>query len=807
MTKRLLFLVAVLAAALSAQPINTAPSCQQTVVGSAAVPTPCACPSAPGTMPLAQLGTQCYRASTATAYVCYGTVTGNRCAVPGDWAAATGAGGGTVTSVACNSSFAVSWLTCSFGGSGSVTPVLQLTPTSALTQNQVLATPNGSAGAVGLRALVAADIPALSYGNVSNSGTPLIHQGAIFTDATHIKGLSTYTIDDSGNLLATSAALGGATIGSDALGVTGTTTHNGAVTFNASPIIISGNISAAAWATNGLRIKGVPGTLTDTSTAESGTVATGYTDVLGGNSIAATNTGVTYTNYISEYVKAPVAGTHVTITNPYAIGADSLIVGTSNAFTVSAAGAVNALSTVTAAGEIVTGTAATDTATLGSEVTTSGTCSGTGWTGTYPNYVAPATTAALTCTGFTNNAYYQTVTGITNNAGVTGMTYGSGLSCTGTGTYPLTVTGGGGSGATGTITVTSGAVTAAIAVLTAGTAFTSTPTTGTLGTPTGSASCSGTLAMTSTIGGGTITVAIGSAGAAQQSGTSTNAASSTFIWGPKANGTSLTYTPTAAFVGTINISAKAITPISTFALTLKDSTGAASSVCTQTLASLFNLFCGGGGTYTTTGNSNTASCYGALFSNTTGASNTASGYLALYFNTAGSYNTASGYGALYNCGTSGATCASNVALGFYAGRYAGTGTTALTNISTSILIGYGAAAANATGDSNEILICGTGSVAANGTNTAALGCPATTDVYAGSAGAALTHTAGIANGGTVYSVAGTPLPTCNSTNLLKRLPASDITTLGAAYVGSGTFTAWVECTYNSTGAVYAWYAM
>ena len=661
MTKRLLFLVAVLAAALSAQPINTAPSCQQTVVGSAAVPTPCACPSAPGTMPLAQLGTQCYRASTATAYVCYGTVTGNRCAVPGDWAAATGAGGGTVTSVACNSSFAVSWLTCSFGGSGSVTPVLQLTPTSALTQNQVLATPDGSAGAVGLRALVAADIPALSYGNVSNSGTPLIHQGAIFTDATHIKGLSTYTIDDSGNLLATSAAL--------------------------------------------------------------------------------------------------------------------------------------------------TGTAATDTATLGSEVTTSGTCSGTGWTGTYPNYVAPATTAALTCTGFTNNAYYQTVTGITNNAGVTGMTYGSGLSCTGTGTYPLTVTGGGGSGATGTITVTSGAVTAAIAVLTAGTAFTSTPTTGTLGTPTGSASCSGTLAMTSTIGGGTITVAIGSAGAAQQSGTSTNAASSTFIWGPKANGTSLTYTPTAAFVGTINISAKAITPISTFALTLKDSTGAASSVCTQTLASLFNLFCGGGGTYTTTGNSNTASGYLALYSNTTGIYNTASGYQALYSNTTGASNTASGLNTLYNCGTSGAACTSNVALGYNAGRNAGTGTTTLTSISTSILIGQGAAAANATGDSNEILICGTGSVAANGTNTATLGCPATTDVYAGSAGAALTHTAGIANGGTVYSVAGTPLPACNSTNLLKRLPASDITTLGAAYVGSGTFTAWVECTYNSTGAVYAWYAM
>jgi hypothetical protein len=580
-------------------------------------------------------------------WTAYG-VSGNNASV--GWVAP--AAGGTVTSVACNSSFGASWLTCSFGATASVTPILQLSPTTAQTSHQVIGT-CGSATTFGPCSLVAGDIPALSY-----------------------------------------------------LALTGGT---------------------------------LTGNLTD-------------------------------------------------------------------------------------AGEIVTGTAATDTAALGSELTTSGTCSGTGWTGTYPNYVAPATTAALTCTGFTNNAYYQTVTGITNNAGVTGMTYGSGLSCTGTGTYPLTVTGGGGSGATGTITVTSGAVTAAIAVLTAGTAFTSTPTTGTLGTPTGSASCSGTLAMTSTIGGGTITVAIGSAGAAQQSGTSTNAASSTFIWGPKANGTSLTYTPTAAFVGTINISAKAITPISTFALTLKDSTGAASSVCTQTLASLFNLFCGGGGTYTTTGNSNTASGYLALYFNTTGASNTASGLNTLFSNTTGSYNTASGYGALYsnttgsyntasglntlyNCGTSGAACTSNVALGYNAGRNAGTGTTTLTSISTSILIGQGAAAANATGDSNEILICGTGSVAANGTNTATLGCPATTDVYAGSAGAALTHTAGIANGGTVYSVAGTPLPACNSTNLLKRLPASDITTLGAAYVGSGTFTAWVECTYNSTGAVYAWYAM
>jgi hypothetical protein len=83
-----------LAAELAAQAINTAPSCQQTVVGSAAVPTPCACPTAPTGMPLAQIGQTCYRKSTATSYGCYGTVTGNRCAADGDWAALGGGGGG-----------------------------------------------------------------------------------------------------------------------------------------------------------------------------------------------------------------------------------------------------------------------------------------------------------------------------------------------------------------------------------------------------------------------------------------------------------------------------------------------------------------------------------------------------------------------------------------------------------------------------------------------------------------------------------------------------------------------------------------
>ena len=207
---------------------------------------------------------------------------------------------------------------------------------------------------------------------------------------------------------------------------------------------------------------------------------------------------------------------------------------------------------------IFQGTTATDSASLGAELTTNGTCSGTGWTGTYPNYVAPGTTAPLTCTGFTSGQFYQTVT-----------TIGSG-------------------------------------------------------------------------GSGAVTIAIGTAQTASGS-------SGTVTAGLKANGTSLTYTPAATYTGTIGISAKLITPISTFSVTGKDSTGAVSGVALwQSLASLHNSFSGGGGSYNTTGTNNSAQGLNALYSNTTGTNNSAQGLNALYSNTTGNNNSAQGVNALYS---------------------------------------------------------------------------------------------------------------------------------------------------------------
>lgn len=135
------------------------------------------------------------------------------------------------------------------------------------------------------------------------------------------------------------------TTANGSLAAASATFTNGSFTLSGSPLIISGNISAATWTTNGVRIKGTPGTLTDT-TATTGTTATAYTDVLGGNTIAATNANVVFTNYFTQYNKDPIAGTNVTFTNKWAIGADSAKFGTSNQLTISNTGVLTAIAPV-----------------------------------------------------------------------------------------------------------------------------------------------------------------------------------------------------------------------------------------------------------------------------------------------------------------------------------------------------------------------------------------------------------------------------------------------------------------------------
>jgi hypothetical protein len=123
-------------------------------------------------------------------------------------------------------------------------------------------------------------------------------------------------------------------------GISGVTTDGTALTTTApltvsgAALVLSGNQSIAAWTTSGVRLKGVAATLTDTTS--SGTVAAAYTDVLGGNTIAASS-ATTFTKYVSAYFNASVAGTNVTFTNNYALGADSLLVAGLSTLTIGAA--------------------------------------------------------------------------------------------------------------------------------------------------------------------------------------------------------------------------------------------------------------------------------------------------------------------------------------------------------------------------------------------------------------------------------------------------------------------------------------
>src|SRR5438067_796586 len=101
----------------------------------------------------------------------------------------------------------------------------------------------------------------------------------------------------------------------------------------------SGAISAAAWTTGAIRMKWAAATVTDNSTAQNGTVATAYIDAHKAATIAAANTGITYTTAYGCYFEAPVAGSNVTLGTGWALGADSAKIN--GALTVTGTGTVS----------------------------------------------------------------------------------------------------------------------------------------------------------------------------------------------------------------------------------------------------------------------------------------------------------------------------------------------------------------------------------------------------------------------------------------------------------------------------------
>jgi hypothetical protein len=115
-------------------------------------------------------------------------------------------------------------------------------------------------------------------------------------------------------------------------------------TISGGSLTFSGNISGSGlYSTSGIRHKGIAATFLDTTS--SGTVATAYTNVFGGNTLTATS-ATTITNYFSGYFNDPTASTNITLTNKWALGADSAKFGTSSQVTISNTGVISAISPV-----------------------------------------------------------------------------------------------------------------------------------------------------------------------------------------------------------------------------------------------------------------------------------------------------------------------------------------------------------------------------------------------------------------------------------------------------------------------------
>jgi hypothetical protein len=82
---------------------------------------------------------------------------------------------------------------------------------------------------------------------------------------------------------------------------------------------LSGNQTASAWGTAGVNFSTVAATYTDSSSA-AGTVTNNVVNAFGVPTLATSTNTVTYTNAATVYIAgAPVAGSHVTETNAYAL--------------------------------------------------------------------------------------------------------------------------------------------------------------------------------------------------------------------------------------------------------------------------------------------------------------------------------------------------------------------------------------------------------------------------------------------------------------------------------------------------------
>lgn len=212
------------------------------------------------------------------------------------------------------------------GGSGTVTAV------SVATQNGLAGTSDGNTATPTLT--LSTTITGVLKGNgtsISSAVANTDYQSPITLTTTGTSGAATFSANTlnipqytggSGTVtsIATDATLTGGpitTTGTLGINLAHANTWTGSQTVSAAPFAISGNQSQTAWTVAGPQLSTVAATLTDSTS--SGTVATHVASSFGIPTFAASS-ATTYTNAATLYIAgAPVAGTNVTDSFPYAL--------------------------------------------------------------------------------------------------------------------------------------------------------------------------------------------------------------------------------------------------------------------------------------------------------------------------------------------------------------------------------------------------------------------------------------------------------------------------------------------------------
>jgi len=481
----------------------------------------------------------------------------------------------------------------------------------------------------------------------------------------------------------------------------------------------------------------------------------GFNDATGQTAISGTNySSAGYIAQGSYYNGSAGANDVWTIKNVLSTGTNPTSTltfshsGSSGTSTVSLPGL-----TIAGGAQIITGSTATDSASLGAELTTSGGTTSTGWTGTFPTFTNGASnTSPLTYTisGIGSGQLYQLVFTLSS---VTGGTVDVSIGGTDLGNY----------GSNGTTTIGPKTVSSAALIVTPTSSFAGTFT---ISVKRITAIPSYYLTLTDSTGAVSLQVgqylaslnnsSVGRNALLNNTTGNQNSAQGVSALQNNTTGVQNSAQGVAALLSNTTGSLNSAQGVSALQ---NNTTGSQNSA--QGVAALLNNTTGNQNSAqgvsallsNTTGSLNSAQGVSALQNNTTGVQNSAQGVAALQSNTTGSLNSAQGVSALQN----NTTGAQNSAQGAAALQ---SNTTGSLNSAQGYQAGYGTSATNAntTGSNNTFV----GSYSAPGSSTqqtymTVIGSSATAScnscVQLGRA-QDITYSAGYASSGTKFTISG-----------------------------------------------------